>query len=101
MGRALSNLVVLALVVGGAWYLWNWQFGDSGDSEAMVFAERSCVDELRSRFETTTVKANSVRANANGFTVRATMTLARGDVARATCLTNHNGTVSDVTVEER
>ena len=99
--KAITNLVMLAIIVIGAWYLWNWQFGGAGSSEAMMFAEQSCVDELRSRFDTTTVKANSVRENANGFTVRATMTLARGNAARATCLTNHNGTVFDVLVDER
>jgi hypothetical protein len=83
--KALGNLVMLAIIVAGAWYLWNWQ----------------CVDELRSRFDTTTVRANSVRENANGFTVRATMTLARGNTARATCLTSHNGRVVDVLVDER
>jgi riboflavin biosynthesis pyrimidine reductase len=99
--KALGNLVMLAIIVAGAWYLWNWQFGGGGDSEAMSYAERSCVDELRSRFDTTTVRANSVRENANGFTVRATMTLARGNTARATCLTSHNGRVVDVLVDER
>ena len=99
MIKALGNLVMLAIIVVGAWYLWNWKFGGSGNNETMVHAEQSCVDELRSRFDTTTVKANSVRENANGFTVRATMTLARGDTTRVTCLTNHNGSVSDVIVD--
>jgi hypothetical protein len=99
--KAVTNLVMLAAIVVGAWYLWNWQFGGGGNSEAMVFAEESCVSELRSRFDTTTVKANSVKENANGFTVRAAMTLARGNTARATCLTNHNGTVIDVLIDER
>jgi hypothetical protein len=101
MGKAISNLIVLAVIVGGAYYLWNWQFGDAGSSEAMGYAETSCVDEIRSRFDTTTVKANSVRENANGFVVRATMTLARGNIARVTCLTNENGSVKDVVVDER
>jgi hypothetical protein len=96
MIKALGNLVVLAIILGAAYYLWHWQFGGSGDNEAMAYAEQSCLDELRSRYETTTVKANSVRENANGFTVRATMTLARGNVARATCLTNPNGRVVEV-----
>ena len=99
MIKALGNLVMLAIIVVGAWYLWNWQFGGSGNNETMVYAEQSCVDELRSRFDTTTVRANSVRENANGFTVRATMTLARGDTTRVTCLTNHNGSVRDVIVD--
>jgi hypothetical protein len=101
MGRAISNLVVLAIIVGGTYYLWNWQFGAAGVDEAMGYAEQSCADEVRSRYDTTTVKANSVRENANGYTVRATMTLARGDVARVTCLTNSNGSVRDIAVDER
>ena len=101
MGRAISNLIVLAMIAGGVYYLWNWQFGSAGNDEAASYAETSCVDAIRSRYDTTTVKANSVRENANGFVVRATMTLARGDMARATCLTNDNGTVRDIVVDER
>jgi hypothetical protein len=100
MVRAISNLIVFAIIVAGVYYLWNWKFGSTGANELMRYAEMSCVDEVRSRFDTTTVKANSVRENANGFVVRATMTLARGDRARVTCLTNRNGAVMDVTVYE-
>ena len=99
MFGAIRNLLVLALMVWGGWTLWNWQFG-SGGSDAMAYAEKSCVDEVRARYETTAVRGNSVRENANGFTVRASMTLARGPTARVTCLTNHNGRVTEVIVEE-
>lgn len=98
---ALRNLVVLALIAWGAVWLWNYRFGSAGDDEAMAYAGRSCVDEVRARYDTTAVNANSVRENANGFTVRASMTLARGGTARLTCLTSPNGRVTEIIVEER
>ncbi len=101
MIRAISNLVVLAIIVGAAYTLWNWEFGGMAGSEAMGYAESSCVSEMRTRFDTTSVKSHSVKENSNGFTVRGSMTLARGDTAKVTCLTNANGTVIDVFVEER
>lgn len=101
MIRSISNLVVLAAIVGAVYTLWNWKFGGTADDEAMRYAESSCVSAMRSRFDTTSVKSHSVKENSNGFTVRGSMTLARGEVAKVTCLTNANGTVSDVFVEER
>jgi len=99
--KAISNLVVLAIIVVGAYTLWNWKFAGTADSELMGYAESSCVGAMRSRFDTTSVKSYSVKENSNGFTVRGSMTLARGDSAKVTCLTNANGTVIDVFVEER
>lgn len=101
MIRAISNLVVLAIIVGAAYTLWNWKFAGTADNELMGYAESSCVAAMRSRFDTTSVKSHSVKENSNGFTVRGSMTLARGDAAKVTCLTNANGTVIDVFVEER
>ncbi len=100
MARALSNLVVLALIIGGAYALWNWQFGASGDDGNAQFAERSCSDEVRRRFDVARVQMQSVRENSNGYVVRGSMTLARGPVSRVTCLTNRNGRVLDVMVDE-
>ncbi len=101
MGRAISNLIVLAVIVVGVYTLWNWKFAGTADNEVMGYAESSCVSAMRSRFDTTSVKSYSVKENSNGFTVRGSMTLARGNVAKVTCLTNANGAVIDVFVEER
>lgn len=100
MGRAISNLIVLVVLGVGAYALWQWKAASSGASDLARHVERSCIDEIRSRFDTTSVKANSVRESANGFAVRATATLARGNVARVTCLTSPNGTVLDITLHE-
>jgi thioredoxin reductase len=100
MLRTISNLAVLALIVAGVYFFWTGEFGSASMDQMMNHAEKSCVDEVRSRYDTTTVKANSVRENANGFVVKVTLTLARGKIARATCLTNHKGSVTDVTVYE-
>jgi hypothetical protein len=100
MGKAISNLVVLAIIGTAAYALWNWKFAGTGGSEAMAYAEKSCIDEIRSRYDTTTVRSNSVRENASGYVVRGSMTLARGNVAKVTCLTNEHGRVRDIFVQE-
>ena len=100
MLRTISNLIVLAIIIFIAYTLWNWKFGAAGGSDLMAYAEKSCIDEVRSRYDTTTVRSNSVRENASGFVVRGSMTLARGNVAKVTCLTNEHGRVRDVIVEE-
>ena len=101
MIRTITNLVVLALIIGVAYSLWNWQSPGRGDDDAARYAEKSCADSIRARFDVTSVKANSVRRNDNGFVVRASVTLSRGAIARATCVTNLNGTVEDVMIDER
>ena len=100
VSNAISTIVKLGLVAAVVYVLWNWNAGSSGGDDRSADAERSCVDEIRIRFDTTTVRANSVRVNAGGFVVRATMTLARGNVAKVTCLTNEHGRVRDVMVDE-
>ena len=91
MIKTISNLVVLANR-WAAYTLWNWKFAGTADNEAMGYAESSCVSAIRGRFDTTSVKSYSVKENSNGFTVRGSMTLARGNVAKG--LTNDNGTSS-------
>jgi hypothetical protein len=97
---AIRNLVVLALIVWGAWTLWQWKFG-GGDDEMERVAQQSCLDEARSRYDVTAARSHSVQVNSKGFVVKGTMTLARGGNAKLTCLTNHNGRVTEVIVEER
>ena len=100
MVQKIKNLVVLAIIMAGAYYLWNWNYGGAGSNEFMDYAERSCVDAIRNRFDATAVSSNSVRENADGFVIRATITLERGGTARVTCLTNQRGSVTDVSVYE-
>lgn len=101
MFGAIRNALVLALIGWGAWTLWHWQFGGGNDGAMAAAAQRSCVDEARSRYSVSGVRAHSVEPNANGFVVKGTMTLARGGNVKLTCLTNHNGRVTQVMVEER
>jgi len=100
-GNAVLNLIKLGLIAAGMYVLWQWNATRSGGEDLSAYAEKSCVDEIRSRFDTTTVRANSVRENTNGFVVRVSMTLARGNVAKVTCLSNEHGRVIDVMVDER
>ena len=101
MGQAIKNLVVLAIFGAGAYYLWNTQFASTGSGGQSSYAENACHDAIRNRYNPSTVRINSVKANANGFVVRGSMTLTQGRIASVDCLTNQNGTVEDIVVNER
>ena len=100
MFRQIINLVIVALIGAGAYALWNGQFSDTGSEDGAEYAEKSCIDAIRGRLGATGVRANSVRPNQGGFVVRTTATLAGGGTARVTCLTNQNGYVEDVLIEQ-
>lgn len=97
---AVRNLVVLGLIAWGAWTLWQWQFAGGGGADRERAARESCTDEARRRFDVTAARSHSVRANSSGYVVRGSMTLTRGGTARLTCLTNHNGRVTEIMVDE-
>jgi hypothetical protein len=99
--RTLTNLVVLALIAGVAYSLWTWQPSGDGKDELAKYAEQSCSSAIRSRFEVSGVKVNAVRRNERGYVVRASVTLSNGAIARTACVTNSNGTVEDVMIDER
>ena len=47
------------------------------------------------------VSVYDLEANSNGYTVRASATLTRGTPVKIVCLTNYQGGIRDVTVDER
>jgi hypothetical protein len=100
MLRAIINLAVLAAIIWAAWSLWHWQFGAGESKGAASYAAKSCVDEARGRYDISGARTHSVEENRNGFVVKGSMTLRRGGTAKLTCLTNHNGRVTEVMVAE-
>ena len=101
IGAAIGNLFKVALVLGGIYALVKWEFTETQDDDVRDFAEKACIDEIENRFDTSTVRVYAVNENNNGYVVRATVTLARGNTAKVYCLTNTNGGVEDITIEER
>jgi hypothetical protein len=101
IGATIGNLFKVALVLGGIYVFVNWEFTETQDDDAKSFAEKACIDEIEGRFDTSTVRVYAVDENNNGYVVRATVTLARGNTAKVYCLTNTNGGVNEITIEER
>ena len=98
----ISGNIVKALIVGGAIYgVVNWQSIEPQSDEITDFAERACIDEINSRFDVSRVRVYSINKNRNGYVVRATLTLVKGNTAKVYCLTNSHGGVKEVTIEER
>lgn len=78
-----------------------WEFTKPQDDDVNDFAEKACVDEIRDRFDVSTVRAYAVNETNNGYVVRASVTFARGTVAKVYCLTNVHGGVKEIMIEER
>ena len=76
-----------------------WDFDSPSDSGGSKFAEQACVDAIGDRFDTTSIRPYSVNKNSNGYIVRASVTLANGNPAKAYCLTNEHGGVEEVGLE--
>jgi hypothetical protein len=99
--KSLSNLVVAAIVVGGAYVLLNRVSIEPGGDELSEFAKRACADEVVSRYDTQSANVYRVDKNNKGFVVRASMTLSRGTPVKVICLANENGRIEDVMLDER
>jgi len=101
IGASVGNVFKVALVLGGIYVFVNWEFMETQDDDVRGFAEKACIDEIEDRFDTSTVRVYTVNETNNGYVVRATVTLARGNTAKVYCLTNTHGGVEDITIEER
>ena len=71
------------------------------DDDVKEFAEKACIDEIRNRYDASTVNIYEVNESNNGYVVRASVGLARGKRAKGICLTNVHGGVREITIEQR
>lgn len=101
VGRSFGTIIKIGFVAGCAFALFKWSPLGLQDDDSIKFAERSCADEINSRFDGTSIRIYSVNETNDGFVVRASITLAKGNTAKVVCLTNTHGSVRDVTIEER
>jgi hypothetical protein len=101
ISEIFGTIVKAALLFGLIYAAVTWQDISPVDDDVKAFAEQACITEIRHRFNITTIRAYAVNKNSNGYTVRATVTLAKGNTAKVNCLTNTHGGVRDITIEER
>ena len=101
IGDSINTLLMAAIAIGCLYALWTWEFDDSPNDDNRDYAGSSCVDEIDSRFAATVVNVYAVEKKANGFVVRASITLPKGSSARVYCVTNEFGRVEDVRILER
>jgi len=101
LGDRIGDVLLLAAVGAAIYALVKWEFINPQDNEVSRFAEKACVDEIRHRYNASTVRAYAVNKTNNGYTVRASITLARGTPAKVYCLTNAHGGVREIGIEEQ
>ena len=101
ISKAIGSIVKAAILIGIAYGILNWQDINLTDDGVRDFAEKACISEITQRFNVTTVRAYAINENSNGYVVRVTVTLAKGNTAKVTCLTNVHGGVRDISIEER
>jgi len=99
--KSISNLLVAAIVVGGAYVFLNREPNEPGGDEFSEYAKRACADEIAGRFDTQSTNVYRVDKNNKGYVVRASMTLTSGTPVKVICLANENGRIEVVTVDER
>ena len=101
IGAFIGNILKAALVVGAVYAFMQWKVDEPRDDDVRSFAERDCVNEIRNRFDTSTVSVYAIKESNDGYVVRATVTLAKGTTAKVYCLTSSHGGVKEIMVEER
>ena len=101
MRAAIGSILKLALAGACIYALYTWQFAEPQGSEVRAFAEKACVDEIRSSYDVSTVRAYSIKENSDGYIVRASITMNKGGVAKVYCLANRHGGVKEISLEQR
>jgi len=100
IAAAFGTLVKVALVFGIIYAIMKSGVISPQGDDLSEFAEKACIDGIRGRYDTTTMRVYSVKESNNGYIVRASVTLAKGNVAKVYCLTNEHGGVRDIAIEE-
>lgn len=99
--ETVGSIVKAALLIGLVYAAVKWKNDGFLNDDIADFAEKACVSEIEQRFEVSRTDVFAVDKGTNGYVVRASVTLARGSSAKATCVTNRHGGVKDVSIEER
>ncbi len=78
-----------------------WQATGNDSSDVTKFAEQACIDEIGVRYNVSNMRPYDVDENSNGYVVRVSVTSTRGTPAKVICLTNRNGGIRDIMIDER
>jgi hypothetical protein len=97
--KALGTLIRIAAIAAIGYAIVKWGILTPQKGVSDEFAKQACVDEMKSRYDATSVNVYSVKKNQRGIVVRASVALARGP-AKAYCLTNEYGDIEDIAIEE-
>ncbi len=97
----LDSILKLAVLCGLIYVLVKWQFNDTDETGNRPYAEKSCIDEINSRFSTQSANVYTVTENDKGYVVRASVTFSGGKQAKVICLCNEYGRVEHVEIVER
>jgi hypothetical protein len=100
IGQSINTIVKIGLVAGCVYVLLKWNPINPQDDDSTKFAEKACADEFSSRFNASNIRIYAVNETNDGYVVRASITLDRGNTAKVICLTNTHGSVREVTIEE-
>lgn len=100
-GAAFGSLLKIIFIGGCVYGLVTWQSTSIEDGDAKAFVEKACLDGVRARFSATRVRAYSIEESVSGFVVKTSLTLERGTTAKAVCVANRHGGVTDIYIQER
>ncbi len=101
IAKSMGNLLTAAIVVGGAYVFLNWESVNPLGDDSSEHAKRACADGILSRYDSESSNVYAVEKTAEGYVVRASMTLARGTPVKVTCLANEHGRIEEIRVDER
>ena len=101
VGAFIGSVIKLAILCGVVYALWKFDFIGSQGDENTAFAERSCADAIRDRFDAPSVNVYSVKKSEKGYVVRASITVSKDTPAKVICLTNEFGGAEEIRIIER
>jgi len=100
IGQSIGTIIKIGLVAGCAYAVFKWNPIGPQDNDSTKFAEKACTDEISSRFNGSNIRIYDVNETNDGYVVRASITLDKGNTAKVVCLTNTHGSVREVTIKE-
>jgi hypothetical protein len=99
--NTIGDLLKAAILCACVYGVVKWGPIELREDDVNEFAEKACIDEIRNRYDASSVNVYEIKESNNGYVVRASVELARGKRAKSICLTNVHGGVRDITIEQR
>jgi hypothetical protein len=100
IGQSINSALKLAILCACIYGIVQWQRSEPKADENADIAERVCVDAIRARYHSNTVRPYAVNRNSDGYVVHASISLENGASTKVYCLTSDQGSVRDVGIKE-